>query len=593
MLLSKSDFKVARTCATKLYYRKLRYPTTNDDDPYVEFLADGGYMVEAIAKLMFPEGYEIVADSVDARVLATMQALKQQDVTLFGAILVHGQLIAEIDILAKCGNQFRLIEVKAKSVEPQADGSSPFRKKRGGIIAKWRPYLEDVAFQTLILRSLVPEAEVIPSLCIVDKTQTSTAETAFSNFHITPRPKDGEGSFQKPEIMFTGDAETLRNQSFVKIFDVTSEVATLWPTVEKEAATFAATLTGEKPTRTEPALGARCKKCEYRLDQSAQNGFRECWADLAKPSPHFLDLCGRLNSQVIADLIAQGKTALVDVPVTTLNKRQALQLEWTKANKEFIDPELPRILSRYKYPLHFLDFEATRLAVPYHAGMHPYGLVAFQWSCHTVPAPGAELQHDDWINVEHDYPNFAFASKLKDVITGDGTVFVWSSFERTVLTDIRDRIGWYKGNDPTLLDWLNKIIDKKGPFVDLYEMAKRYYFHPAMGGSVSIKKVLPAIWFNNPSLRRHPWFEQYLREQDGRVLDPYKTLPALPFGNESGVEDEAVREGTAAIRTYQDMMYGEHRLNVTLRKTMRQRLLNYCRLDTAAMVMIWMHWLSK
>ena len=90
MLLSKSDFKVACTCPTKLYYRKLGYRTTSDDNPYVEFLADGGYMVEAIAKLMFPDGYEIVADSVDARVAATMQALKRQDVTLFGATLLHG-----------------------------------------------------------------------------------------------------------------------------------------------------------------------------------------------------------------------------------------------------------------------------------------------------------------------------------------------------------------------------------------------------------------------------------------------------------------------------------------------------------------------
>lgn len=64
MLLTKSDFKVARTCGTKLYYRKLGYPTTSDDDPYLEFLADGGYMIEAIAKLLFPEGREIVADSV-------------------------------------------------------------------------------------------------------------------------------------------------------------------------------------------------------------------------------------------------------------------------------------------------------------------------------------------------------------------------------------------------------------------------------------------------------------------------------------------------------------------------------------------------
>ena len=50
MYLSKSDFKVARSCATKLYYKKLDYLSVRDDDAYLRFLADGGYMIEAIAK---------------------------------------------------------------------------------------------------------------------------------------------------------------------------------------------------------------------------------------------------------------------------------------------------------------------------------------------------------------------------------------------------------------------------------------------------------------------------------------------------------------------------------------------------------------
>jgi hypothetical protein len=40
--LSKSDFKVAKDCPAKLYYRKLGYPSAKDNDDYLSFLKDGG-----------------------------------------------------------------------------------------------------------------------------------------------------------------------------------------------------------------------------------------------------------------------------------------------------------------------------------------------------------------------------------------------------------------------------------------------------------------------------------------------------------------------------------------------------------------------
>lgn len=155
MHLSKSDFKIARTCGTKLYYKKLRYPSSQDEDPYLEFLADGGYMVETIAKLLFPDGREIEFDSSDEAAALTHEALKQENVTLFEATFMMGQLLARVDILEKRGNRFQLIEVKAIGFNSQkVDGLSPFRGKRGDISSKWQPYLEDVAFQTHILRNL-------------------------------------------------------------------------------------------------------------------------------------------------------------------------------------------------------------------------------------------------------------------------------------------------------------------------------------------------------------------------------------------------------------------------------------------------------
>ncbi len=49
MYLSKSDFKVASNCPSKLYFKKKRFPSLMNDNPYLQFLADGGYMVEKIA----------------------------------------------------------------------------------------------------------------------------------------------------------------------------------------------------------------------------------------------------------------------------------------------------------------------------------------------------------------------------------------------------------------------------------------------------------------------------------------------------------------------------------------------------------------
>src|SRR5262245_9566359 len=87
--LSKSDFKIARTCPTKLYYKKLAYPSIRDGSECREFLADGGYMIETIAKLLHPEGIEVGWDEgLEYSALETVQALQAENVTLFEATLL-------------------------------------------------------------------------------------------------------------------------------------------------------------------------------------------------------------------------------------------------------------------------------------------------------------------------------------------------------------------------------------------------------------------------------------------------------------------------------------------------------------------------
>src|SRR5205823_9266163 len=105
MFLSKTDFKVARTCAAKLYYKKLNYPSMLQDDEYLQFLADGGYMVETIAKLCEPDGIEIgFEDGPERSAEKTASALNSNvRVVLFEATLISTGRIARVDILKKNG----------------------------------------------------------------------------------------------------------------------------------------------------------------------------------------------------------------------------------------------------------------------------------------------------------------------------------------------------------------------------------------------------------------------------------------------------------------------------------------------------------
>jgi hypothetical protein len=116
-----------------------------------------------------------------------------------------------------------------------------------------------------------------------------------------------------------------------------------------------------------------------------------------------------------------------------------------------------------------------------------------------------------------------------------------------------------------------------------------HYFHPAMQGRTSIKVVLPALWRSSASLRADPWFAAYLHlDAQGCPLDPYKSLPPLPLGDADG-DDDTITDGTGAIRIYQDLIF-RHEADPQFRENRRRLLLQYCQLDTAAMVMIWRHW---
>ena len=67
---------------------------------------------------------------------------------------------------------------------------------------------------------------------------------------------------------------------------------------------------------------------------------------------------------------------------------------------------------------------------------------------------------------------------------------------------------------------------------------------------------------------------------------PYQALPPLII---DGTRCE-VAEGTGAMRAYEAMMYGVEVCAPEIRAAWRALLLEYCKLDTLAMLLIWEHW---
>lgn len=229
--------------------------------------------------------------------------------------------------------------------------------------------------------------------------------------------------------------------------------------------------------------------------------------------------------------------------------------------------------------------------------MRPYEMSPFQWSCHSIEEPGAEPVHSEWLNVEPEYPGFQLARTLMEQVGYSGTLLMWSKYENTTLRNVLRLMEEGLYDDPELLAWLRHVVkrdkDDTGAFVDMNALALKYYFHPVMKCRTSIKVTLPAVLAANSSRRTERWLEEFgpgidllRRDAQGRILNPYDYLPS-----EELMEDaEKVKEGTAAMRAYEDMLFGLAREDAGKREAYRRALLNYCKLDTLAMVIIWERW---
>lgn len=602
--LSKSDFKAARTCEAKLYFRENHYPDKHQSDPYLKLLQRGGYMVEALAKAKYPDAIQLTyGRDVQADFARTMQELRKDNVTLFEATLLFGRQLARVDILEKRGAALRLIEVKSsffdgpKHAEQLANGKHGiFRtdRKPHGIRADWLDYFEDVAFQTILLEKVLSGVTIEPWLALLDESKRALVNDIPTLFELV---QTGE---RLHTARYIGTREQYAALDLISEVQVAAEVAMIRAEIEQAAARFEARLDAPLDEHlNELERGSKCISCEFRNDPPAdQDGFVDCWGKLAEPRPHALELfsIGKVSAAdgrpIVQSLFESGTTALSDIPIDRLvtakgdvgpqAQRQRRQIEYTARNEIFRDHALRENLEALKAPMHFIDFEAARLALPYHAKMRAYGLLAFQWSCHTVSRAGQKPVHTEWLNNEDRWPNQTFAETLRAAIGDEGPVLTWSSFEATTLKQIAPELSTFGREAPELAEWMRDVAERR--VVDMYKWCNDWYYHPGMRGRSSIKVVLDAIWRTDESMRRQ--FEEWTGLGADAAKDPYASLPPIEI---NGILRN-VQEGTGAVLAYEEMMYGVSKRDQQRRTSWSDLLKQYCSLDTLSMVLIVEHW---
>ena len=586
MALTKSDFILADDCLAKLYFKKNKYPS-NADNSYRDYLARIGHITGYLAQLTLGPGTEIgLEEGLEQAVQKTKEWLKsnQRGVLFEATFEVEGRLV-RVDVLRKEGKNIELIEVKSSGF----DSLQWYGDERKKLLKSLEGKIKDLAFQTAVVERALPDCSITPYLSLIDKNTGNEVEGLYGNFVVTQNSGPNKGSVG---VAYTGDVDELLAQFLLfPPVSMQKEVDALKEEVWRRSEVMVQAL--QTPSDFEPFKSPRkmaCGTCEFRLkgSDSVRSGFAQCWGADADVEPHILNIRrDAAFAKVLNPHVAKGLSDLTKIPADLLQSKEgprvygipALQMNGVR---EHFDDAGRNKLKKAEYPMYFIDFEAVQPAIPFHQGMMPYrSVVLFQWSCHKVAHEGAPVEHFEFLNTEKGSPNTRFLAALKEVLGDVGTVITWSSYENTQLRkQLVEQLEFDNLDDSELVDWLRGVLkEKDGGWrqLDLHDdVVKRYYYHHRMGNRTSIKAVLPAVLSEQqPQVNRALLQAIGLHQptENGGLTDPYSLL--------SGVKD-----GTQAMTTYEQLQFGIPDDATEEREALARQLLDYCRLDTLSMVLI-------
>lgn len=473
--LSKSRLMDFLQCPKKLYLR-IHHPELVKDSISTLQSFQSGHEVGDVARSLYPDGILIGHDdNLSLALAATRKVLDESPRTpIFEATFEHDGVLVRADMLLPYRDGYQMVEVKSSaSVKPQ--------------------YLPDCAIQSWVLKGAG-----------VNLLETTLAHIDSSFVYA------GENDYRLlfKYVSVTETIAPLEEQVSVWVNSAQDVLAATDPDIEPE------------DQCTSPY------ECSF-LDHCAPN----------RNDGYPIKILPRISKKQVAMFKELGISDVRSILDGQLTNPSHLRV-WraTLSGKPEIDPSISAVLNSYPFPRFYMDFETIGFAVPRWKDTRPFQNIPFQWSCHIRRTSGP-IDHKEFLDISGDDPTWEFIKSLLVILEDTGPIFVYSSFEKTILAGLATRY-------PGLAARIEEITAR---LVDLYPLAVKNYYHPHMKGSWSIKKVLPTI-------------SSDLNYQ----------------------EVGEVQDGGMAQEAYLELISND--ILSQRKERLRHDLLEYCKLDTMAMV---------
>lgn len=494
MFLSKSNYVSFCQCS-KMLWLKINKPEEEIINDFDKATMEKGTEVGKIAQKYFNNAVDVTFLTNNKPNLLKMIENTQNEITKGSTVICeasfeYDDLFCSVDILKKEKNGWAIYEVKSSTYDTKVD-------------KKVELYFEDIAFQKYILKN---------------------RGINITNTYLMQINKDYvfDGNLNIHKLFVVSDVTEKVLKVEEDIFYNLNEAKQIFN--QKQEPNFDLSINCDSPY-----------KCGF---------WKYCSNHL--PSPSVFDIYNLYFKDKI-NFYKNGFISYTDLKSSNFitNKIQLRQIDYYLNNKKtYVNKtKINEFLDTLTYPLYFLDFETVMPIVPKYVGSKPYDQIPFQYSLHYIEKKGGKLKHKEFLAKTGEDPREALAKQLCEDIPKNVCVLAYyKSFECSRIKELAKQFPLLKDH---LLNIESNIKDLIIPFKN------GYYYNKAMGGSFSIKSVLPAIFPNDPKLN-------------------YDNL-------------QQVQNGTDAMTVFSNL----EKMNPTDQKIARNNLLEYCKLDTYAMVKIW------